>query len=147
MINNYKLTKLKPYVISITFSFLIFSSLTEVSTYYIYKERIDSYTERVLNRSVSLIQQIDKINDDYEIFDAYSPCSELQLHAVRVALWPYALIKDISFISNGAITCTALWGKLPAPLSLNIYDRKVEKDNLTWFFGVLLENKVMLPTY
>ena len=64
MINNYKLTKLKPYVISITFSFLIFSSLTEVSTYYIYKERIDSYTERVLNRSVSLIQQIDKINDD-----------------------------------------------------------------------------------
>ena len=95
-----------------------------------------------MNRSVSLIQQIDKINDDYEIYDAYSPCSELQLHAVRVALWPYALIKDISFISNGAITCTALWGKLPAPLSLNIYDRKVEKDNLTWFFGVLLENNV-----
>lgn len=101
--------------------------------YYIYKERIASYTERVLNRSVSLIQQIDKINDSYEIFNAYSPCSELQLHALRVALWPYALIKDISFISNGAVICSALWGVLPAPLLLNIYDRKVEKDNVTWF--------------
>jgi len=142
VIKNYKLVKLKPYVISITFSFLLFLLLAEISTYFIYKERISSYTERVLNRSVSLIQQIDEINDDYEMFDAYSPCSELQLHAVRIALWPYALIKDISFISNGAITCTALWGKLPAPLLLNIYDRKVEKDNLTWFFGVLLENNV-----
>ena len=66
MIKNYKLTKLKPYVISITFSFLLFLSLTEISTYYIYKERIGSYTERVLNRSVSLIQQIDEINDGYD---------------------------------------------------------------------------------
>ncbi|WP_370616071.1 EAL domain-containing protein [Citrobacter portucalensis] len=142
MKNNHNLKRIKPYVISITFSFFIFFSLSEISMYYIYKERIASYTERVLNRSVSLIQQIDKINDSYEIFNAYSPCSELQLHALRVALWPYALIKDISFISNGAVICSALWGVLPAPLLLNIYDRKVEKDNVTWFFGVLLENNV-----
>ena len=142
MKNNHNLKRIKPYVISIMFSFFIFFSLSEISMYYIYKEKIASYTERVLNRSVSLIQQIDKINDNYEIFNAYSPCSELQLHALRVALWPYALIKDISLISNGAVICSALWGVLPAPLLLNIYDRKVEKDNVTWFFGVLLENNV-----
>ena len=40
MIKNYKLVKLKPYVISITFSFLLFLLLAEISTYFIYKERI-----------------------------------------------------------------------------------------------------------
>lgn len=65
MKNNHNLKRIKPYVISITFSFFIFFSFSEISMYYIYKERIASYTERVLNRSVSLIQQIDKINDSY----------------------------------------------------------------------------------
>ena len=71
-------------MISIMFSFLCFFVNSEIFYYYIYMERIGSYTERVLNRSVSLIQQIDKINDGYEMFDAYSPCSELQLHVSRI---------------------------------------------------------------
>jgi len=134
--------KVKIYFGSIIVSLCLFYFIFEVITIGFYKERVNEYAEELLDSSVGIVRQINSISSEYDRLDIYTPCSEQQLHATRIALWPYHLIKDISYIDNGFIKCTALWGVLPAPFILNVYDRKVKQGELTWYFGAVIDEGI-----
>jgi sensor c-di-GMP phosphodiesterase-like protein len=96
--------------------------------YYIYAhEKLEDYAESILARSNSLISQVKLIDGLRQEFAVYEPCSAQYQQALRKRLWPYPLIKDIAYVEDEKIVCSALWGKLNAPLSLNMFRNKVNR--------------------
>ena len=52
------------------------------------------------------------------------------------------LIKDIAYVSDQQVICSALWGRLSTPLFLNLYRNKVNRGNYTWVFGAQIEENI-----
>jgi sensor c-di-GMP phosphodiesterase-like protein len=105
------------YALSIVLTFGVLYG-AGLGVYYIYAhEKLEDYAESILARSNSLISQVKLIDGLRQEFAVYEPCSEQYVLALRKRLWPYPLIKDIAYVQDEKIVCSALWGKLNAPLS------------------------------
>lgn len=124
----------------LTFSVLYGAGL---GVYYIYAhEKLEDYADSILARSNSLISQVKLIDGLRQEFAVYEPCSDQYVLALRKRLWPYPLIKDIAYVQDEKIVCSALWGKLNAPLSLNMFRNKVNRGSYTWVFDAQIEENI-----
>ncbi|NUL35224.1 EAL domain-containing protein [Kosakonia sacchari] len=130
------------YIAALLLSFAFFYIVAQVAYYAFIQEKVEDYAESILARSDNIILQVREINALREEFSVYTPCSDPYLHALRKRLWPYPLIKDIGYVEDGRIICSALWGKYAAPLSLNVFKNKVSRGSYTWVFDALIENNI-----
>ncbi|PXW51013.1 sensor c-di-GMP phosphodiesterase-like protein [Grimontella sp. AG753] len=119
-----------------------------LGVYYIYAhEKLEDYAESILARSNSLISQVKLIDGLRQEFAVYEPCSAQYQQALRKRLWPYPLIKDIAYVEDEKIVCSALWGKLNAPLSLNMFRNKVNRGSYTWVFDAQIEENITADVF
>jgi len=56
--------------------------------------RIDDYSQAVLERSVTLLQQANNLAAREMKMAHYPPCSEADLNSLRTLLWEYQMNKD-----------------------------------------------------
>lgn len=130
------------YLVSMILTFALNYVLGSGMYYYYLHEKITDYADSILSRSESLIKQIHLIDGLRAEISVYSPCSELYLHELRKHLWPFHLVKDIAYVSDQRVVCSALWGRLRTPLSLNLYSNKVNHENYKWVFDAVIEKNI-----
>ncbi len=128
---------------SMFLSTVVFYGLGELVNYNLFKEKLSVYSEEIIKRTDDLISQVKNISSEAKSFDVYTPCSQQYIDALRRLLWPYPLIKDISYINNNAIICSALWGTYPAPSFMNAYTKKIKRDDFTWVFDSLINEGII----
>ncbi|MQB53393.1 EAL domain-containing protein [Rahnella sp. RcJ3] len=130
------------YTLSIVLTFgVLYCTGLGVYYYYIH-EKMENYANLILARSDSLLEQVKLIDGLRQEFAVYEPCSDQYLNALRKRLWPYPLIKDIAYVHDEKIICSALWGKLNSPISLNMFRKKVNRGSYTWVFDALIEENI-----
>lgn len=130
------------YTLSIVLTFGVLYGTGQGVYYYYIHEKMEDYADSILARSDSLIEQVKLIDGLRQEFAVYEPCSSQYLNALRKQLWPYPLIKDIAYVDDEKIICSALWGKLNSPVSLNIFRNKVNRGSYTWVFDALIEENI-----
>lgn len=129
-------------LVSLGLTFALFYCIG-MGVYYTYlHEKLENYAESILARSDSLVTQVKLIDGLRQEFSVYDPCSDQYLHALRKRLWPYPLIKDIAYVNEEKVICSALWGTLSAPVSLNVFKNKVNRGSYTWVFDALIEENI-----
>ncbi|MDU5849030.1 MAG: CSS-motif domain-containing protein, partial [Cronobacter sakazakii] len=94
--------------------------------------RIENYTQAVLERSVTLLQQANSLAAREMKMAHYPPCSEADLNSLRTMLWEYQMIKDVGRTGARGIICSALWGHLPVPQPLTATQNIVSRDGARW---------------
>lgn len=129
-------------ILTLIVSFLLLYCFALGVTYVYVHEKLESYASTILERSNNLISQVKEIDVRQMDFSIYPPCSEQYLHALRKALWPYPLIKDISYVKDGEIVCSALWGQFEFPVSLDVFKNKVNRGSYTWVFDAIIEGNI-----
>ncbi|SCB97846.1 sensor c-di-GMP phosphodiesterase, contains CSS-motif sensor and EAL domain [Kosakonia oryzendophytica] len=127
---------------TLALSLIFFYGIAQIISYAYVHEKLEKYAESILTRSNSLISQVKEIDALRNEFAVYSPCSDQYLHSLRKRLWPYPLIKDISYIKDDRVICSALWGKFTVPLSLNVFRNKVDRAGYTWIFDAMIEEGI-----
>lgn len=130
------------YLISIMITIVLAYCIGSGAYYFYLHEKLEDYSESILSRSDSLIHQIQLIDGLREEFSVFTPCSDQYLHELRKRLWPYPLVKDIAYVSDQRIVCSALWGVLKTPLSLNLYRNKVNRGRYIWVFDARIESNI-----
>ena len=131
------------YLVSVMLTIVLCYGLGSGIYYYYLHEKIENYADSILSRSDSLIKQVQLIDGLRDEFSVYPPCSEQYLHQLRKRLWPYPLIKDIAYVSDQHVVCSALWGTLSTPLSLNLYRNKVNRGSYVWVFDAQIEENII----
>ncbi|WP_039058305.1 EAL domain-containing protein [Enterobacter sp. Bisph1] len=130
------------YLATLLLSFAFFYAIAQAAYYIYVNDKLEDYAESVLSRSDNIVQQVKEIDALSAEFSVYTPCSEPYLHTLRKRLWPYPLIKDIGYVEDGRIICSALWGKYSVPLALNMFKHKVNREGYTWVFDALIESNI-----
>lgn len=130
------------YSLSIVLTFgVLYGAGLGIYYYYIH-EKIENYADLILARSDTLIAEVKQIDGLRQEFAVYEPCSSQYLDVLRKRLWPYPLIKDIAYVDDEKIICSALWGKLNSPVSLNLFRNKVNRGSYTWVFDAFIEENI-----
>lgn len=142
LLNKFKKTIVVT-LISLTLSFGFVFGLAESGFYFSTNEKLEKYAKEILGRSDNLIEQIKFFDQQRDEFLLYTPCSEQFLHILRVRLWPYPLIKDIAYVNDGKVYCSALWGKMSAPVILNIFKNKIKNDSYTWILDAEVDSNII----
>ncbi|MDQ7856395.1 EAL domain-containing protein [Klebsiella michiganensis] len=130
------------YLVSVMLAIVLCYVLGAGVYFYYLHVKVETYANSILSRSESLIKQIQLIEDARDEFSVYTPCSDQYLHELRKRLWSYPLVKDIAYVSNQQVVCSALWGKLRTPLSLNLYRNKANFGSYTWVFDANIEENI-----
>ncbi|HFT1963477.1 TPA: EAL domain-containing protein [Enterobacter ludwigii] len=131
------------YLVSLILTVSLCYGIGSGAYYYYLHGKINVYADSILSRSDSLIKQVQLIDGLRAKFSVFTPCSEQYLHELRKHLWPYPLLKDIAYVSDQHIVCSALWGRLHTPLSLTLYKNKVNRGNYIWIFDALIEENII----
>ncbi|MCP6065159.1 EAL domain-containing protein [Klebsiella pneumoniae] len=136
-------------IFSLLLSGLFFFISLEGIAYLIFRDRIKDYTSDVLNRAESLMLQVDTVNAAARSSSDVSswPCSYENLQHLRGVVWPYSLIKDVGYTSKIGLTCSAIWGGMRLPLSLDHFEKKIQSKEGIWLFGVALKNGISADAY
>jgi len=130
------------YSLSIVLTFgVLYAAGLGIYYYYIH-EKIEDYADLILERSDTLIAEVKQIDGLRQEFAVYDPCSSQYLNLLRKRLWPYPLIKDIAYVDDEKIICSAIWGKLNSPVSLNLFRNKVNRGSYTWVFDAFIEENI-----
>lgn len=140
---NFAIRRPRVYFVSVMLTIILCYGIGSGSYYLYLHEKLEVYSNSILSRSDSLIKQVQLIDGLRDEFSVYSPCSEQYLHELRKRLWPYPLIKDIAYVRDQLVVCSALWGKLSTPLSLNLYRNKVNRGSYIWVFDALIEENII----
>lgn len=109
--------------------------------------RIDHYSQAVLERSVTLLQQANNLAAREMKMAHYSPCSEADLNALRTLLWEYQMIKDVGRTGARGIICSALWGHLPVPQPLAATENIVSRDGARWLLNLPLTETISVSAW
>ncbi|EMB4295536.1 EAL domain-containing protein [Enterobacter roggenkampii] len=135
--------------LSLFLSGFFFFMTFEGVAYLIFRDKIKDFTSDVLIRAESLLQQTESVRVAAKAKSEKGdrPCSHDNLQYLRGLVWPYPLIKDVGYITKGGLTCSALWGNLRAPFSLDRFDKKWFSRNGLWLFGVQLQNNITTDGY
>lgn len=139
---RFKNHRISIYLVSIMLTFAFFYSIGMGIYYYYIQEKLESYAGSILTRSDSLIAEVQLIDRLRQEFSVFSPCSDQYLHELRKRLWPYPLVKDIAYVSDEKVICSALWGIFRTPIPLNVYRNKVNRGSYTWVFDALIEENI-----
>lgn len=136
---NSKKKKYNPFILllSLLLSGLFFFVSLEGIAYLIFRDKIKDYTSDVLNRAESLILQVDTVNAAARSSSDVSswPCSYENLQHLRGVVWPYSLIKDVGYTSKKGVICSAIWGIMRHPISLDHFEKK---NNQRMAYGCLV---------
>ncbi|KAB0884809.1 EAL domain-containing protein [Cronobacter muytjensii] len=109
--------------------------------------RINDYSQAVLERSVTLLQQANDIAAREAKMAHYPSCSEADLNALRTLLWNYQLIKDVGRTSARGILCTALWGRLPIAQPLTATESFVGRNGARWLLNLPLTDSINVSAW
>lgn len=109
--------------------------------------RINDYSQAVLERSVTLLQQANDIAAREAKMAHYPSCSEADLNALRTLLWNYQLIKDVGRTSARGILCTALWGRLPIAQPLTATESFVGGNGARWLLNLPLTDSINVSAW
>ncbi|VTP69464.1 Predicted signal transduction protein containing sensor and EAL domains [Leclercia adecarboxylata] len=112
--------------LSLFLSGLLFFMASEGVAYLIFRDKVKDYTSDVLVRAESLLTQTESVQVAAKSVSETGgwPCSRENLNHLRVVVWPYPLIKDAGYTTKSGLTCSALWGNLRTPFSLDHFDKK-----------------------
>lgn len=116
--------------------------LAEASFYSASKQRMQAFSEALTNRSDVLFNEINTVKLKSQSFELYTPCSPAFLRRLRLNLWSFTLIKDIGWVQNNTMICTALWDKLSPPLAINLYNQKIQLKNSTWIINASIDENI-----
>lgn len=136
--------KVSVIVVSLIFSYVTVFGLAEVGFYFYIKEKLVNYSKEILIRSESLIYQIKLLDNQKDEFLLYDACSKAHLNVLRERLWPYPLIKDIAYVNNEKIYCSAMWGEMDNPLAMNAFKNKFMRDGYTWIFDAQIGRNIVV---
>lgn len=109
--------------------------------------RIENYTQAVLERSVTLLQQANSLAAREMKMAHYPPCSEADLNSLRTMLWEYQMIKDVGRTGARGIICSALWGHLPVPQPLTATQNIVSRDGARWLLNLPLTDTINVSAW
>ncbi|ELY5790826.1 EAL domain-containing protein [Cronobacter turicensis] len=109
--------------------------------------RIDDYSQAVLERSVTLLQQANNLAAREMKMAHYPPCSEADLNSLRTLLWEYQMIKDVGRTGARGIMCSALWGSLAVPQPLTATENIVSRDGARWLLNLPLTETIEVSAW
>lgn len=136
-------------IFSLFLSGVLFFLASEGVAYLIFRDKIKDYTTDVLVRAESLLIQLESVRVAAKtgLETGGWPCSYENLRHLRVVIWPYPLIKDAGYTTKNGLICSALWGNLHTPLSLERFDKKWSSRGRMWLFGVKLQDDISADVY
>lgn len=136
-------------IFSLFLSGVLFFLASEGVAYLIFRDKIKDYTTDVLVRAESLLIQLESVRVAAKTGPETGgwPCSYENLRHLRVVIWPYPLIKDAGYTTRNGLICSALWGNLHTPLSLERLDKKWSSRGRMWLFGVKLQDDISADVY
>lgn len=154
LIKKWKASKLKVkniwlLAVCIICSGMLFFVVLEGLSYLVFRDKINNYTTEVLRRAESLYEQLETVGHVANLNEGISsaPCSYENLQQLRIFIWPYPLIKDVGYVTQIGLTCTATWGIFQAHIPLNRFEKKIQIKDSTWLFGVSLLDKISADIY
>ena len=135
--------------LSLFLSGLLFFMASEGVAYLIFRDKVKDYTSDVLVRAESLLTQTESVQVAAKSVSETGgwPCSRENLNHLRVVVWPYPLIKDAGYTTKSGLTCSALWGNLRTPFSLDHFDKKWSFPQGLWLLGVKLQDNIVVDAF
>lgn len=120
----------------------IVMTLAEAWFYSASKQHVQAFSEALTNRSNTLFNEISTVKHKSQSFELYTPCSAAFLRRLRLSLWSFTLIKDIGWMRNNTMICTALWDELSPPLVINLYNQKIKLKDSTWVINAGIDENI-----
>ncbi len=135
--------------LSLFLSALFFFLASEGVAYLIFRDKVKDYTSDVLVRAEALLTQTESVRVAAKagLETGSWPCSRENLRHLRVVVWPYSLIKDVGYTTKNGLTCSALWGRLSTPFSLERFEKKWSSPQGVWLLGVKLQDNITVDAF
>ena len=127
---------------AIVLAFLLFFGLSETISYSVNKNRTQEFASALLERGTLVMNEIKSIESKGDAFELYPPCSPPFLRSLRTTLWSYSLIKDIGWVQDNMMMCTAMWDRVDPPLTMNLYQKKMTLGQSTWILNAALNENI-----
>jgi len=105
--------------------------LGQVALVQIYDARLREYASSLLNYAVDVAQESRSTLETVRTSQLVV-CSDEDLHNLRFLAFRTDHLRDVGRVEDGRIACTALWGRLPAPVPLPAYDRLQADGDRLW---------------
>lgn len=93
--------------------------------------RLHDYNRNLLQHAVAVAMDSRAALSIVNAADAV-PCSDIDLDNMRRLSFKSEHLRDIGRLKDGRIICTALWGRLPAPIALPPPQRRQHDDDILW---------------